>query len=62
VRCAVTGRQIPLADLKYWNVELQEPYSSAEVSLQRYLEVKANGVTSDGASPAPSSGPRGSGR
>lgn len=38
VRCAVTGQSIPLEELRYWSVELQEPYASAEVSLQRYLE------------------------
>ena len=39
VRCAVTGQQINLPDLRYWSVELQEPYASADVSLQRYLDV-----------------------
>ncbi len=39
VRCAVTGEPIPLADLKYWSVDAQEPYSSAEVSVKRYLEL-----------------------
>jgi len=38
VRCAVTGEPIALADLKYWNVEFQEAYASAEISLKRYLE------------------------
>lgn len=38
VRCAITGQQIPLADLKYWSVDLQEPYATAEVSMKRYLE------------------------
>lgn len=38
VRCAVTGQKIDLADLRYWSVELQEPYASSEISLQRYLE------------------------
>ena len=38
VRCAVTGQPIPLEELRYWSVELQEPYTNAEVSLQRYLE------------------------
>jgi hypothetical protein len=28
VVCAVSKKQIPLEDLNYWNVELQEPYSS----------------------------------
>lgn len=39
VRCAVTGEVIPLTELRYWNVDLQEAYSSAEVSLKRYLEL-----------------------
>lgn len=39
VRCAVTGDPIPLSDLRYWSVELQEAYSSAQISLQRYREV-----------------------
>ena len=41
VRCAVSGQQIPLTDLKYWSVDAQEPYASAEVSLKRYLELRA---------------------
>tara|TARA_B100000530_G_scaffold220747_1_gene141870 strand:+ start:265 stop:462 length:198 start_codon:yes stop_codon:yes gene_type:complete len=28
VLCAVTGKQIKIEDLHYWNVELQEPYYS----------------------------------
>lgn len=35
VRCAVTGVPIPLEELKYWSVDLQEAYSSPEVVLQR---------------------------
>ncbi len=42
VRCAVTGQKIELTDLRYWNVELQEAYATADVSLQRYLEVNRN--------------------
>lgn len=42
VRCAITGQRINLPDLKYWNVELQEAYVSAEVSLKRYLEAIRN--------------------
>jgi hypothetical protein len=42
VRCAVTGEPIQLADLRYWSVELQEAYVSAEVSLKRYLEAVRN--------------------
>jgi len=40
VRCAITGEPITLADLRYWSVELQEPYASAAISLQRYLELR----------------------
>ena len=36
VRCAVTGVPIPLEELKYWNVELQEAYVSPEAVLQRH--------------------------
>lgn len=38
VRCAVTGQPIPLDALRYWSVELQEPYASSEISLQRHRE------------------------
>jgi hypothetical protein len=34
VVCAVTGRQIPLDELKYWSVDRQEAYVNAEASLQ----------------------------
>lgn len=40
VRCAVTGQQIALSDLKYWSVDAQEAYASAEVSFKRYLDLK----------------------
>jgi hypothetical protein len=43
VRCAVTGEPIMLADLRYWSVDLQEAYASAEISLQRYCELRARG-------------------
>jgi hypothetical protein len=33
VRCAVTGEPIPLEDLRYWNVDLQEPYSGPHAKL-----------------------------
>lgn len=38
VRCAVSGRVIPLEALLYWSVELQEPYASAELMMRRRLE------------------------
>ncbi len=34
VICAVTGQRIPIEELKYWSVERQEPYASAEASLE----------------------------
>jgi hypothetical protein len=39
VRCAVTGVRIPLADLSYWNAEVQEPYASAEIAQARAKEL-----------------------
>lgn len=38
VRCAVTSEKIDLASLRYWSVELQEAYVSAEASLKRVRE------------------------
>jgi hypothetical protein len=40
VRCAVTGQPIPLEELRYWNVDLQEPYSSPEAKLERLKQLK----------------------
>jgi hypothetical protein len=36
VRCAVTGVPIPLEELKYWSVDLQEAYVSPDVVMQRH--------------------------
>ena len=36
VRCAVTGVQIPLDELKYWSVDLQEAYAVPSAVLQRH--------------------------
>ena len=36
VRCAVTNVPIPLEELKYWSVELQEAYATPEAVLQRH--------------------------
>ena len=38
VLCAVTRQPIPLAELKYWSVDRQEAYSSAEASLRAEQE------------------------
>lgn len=32
VVCAVSGERIPLDTLRYWSVERQEPYASAELA------------------------------
>ena len=37
VRCAITGKPIPVDDLKYWSVDKQEPYADAEAAFQAYL-------------------------
>lgn len=39
VICAVTGAQIPLEDLRYWNVDLQEAYASADAAMKRFREI-----------------------
>ena len=38
VRCAVTGIEIPLDEVKYWSVKRQEVYADAAVALRRYRE------------------------
>lgn len=35
VRCAVTGTPIPLDELKYWSVDLQEAYATPEAVIAR---------------------------
>ncbi|HEY9580756.1 MAG TPA: DUF2093 domain-containing protein [Rhizorhapis sp.] len=40
VLCAVTGEKIRLDDLRYWSVEKQEPYASAEISVQATIKDK----------------------
>jgi len=41
VRCAVTGKQIPLDALRYWNVDKQEAYVDAAAAMHGF------GVRSD---------------
>lgn len=40
VVCAVTGARIALEDLRYWNVDLQEAYATAEVANKRYSQTR----------------------
>jgi hypothetical protein len=35
VRCAVTGVAIPIEELRYWSVDLQEAYATPQAVLQR---------------------------
>ena len=37
VLCAVTGEAIPLDELRYWSVEKQEPYATAQISAHAHL-------------------------
>jgi len=38
--CKVSGKKISLRDLKYWNVELQEPYYSYVEAFQKMEQLK----------------------
>ena len=42
VRCAVTGEPIPLEELRYWNVDRQEAYSSPEARMKQLREKLAS--------------------
>lgn len=35
VPCGVTGEAIPLEELRYWSVDRQEAYASAEIATRR---------------------------
>ena len=39
VICALSGKHIPINQLTYWNVELQEAYFSPKEAQQRYEEL-----------------------
>ena len=39
VICGVSGKNVPLNQLMYWNVELQEAYFSPKEAQQRYEEL-----------------------
>ncbi len=41
VRCAVSGVEIPLGELKYWSVDRQEPYADAKISFRRNQDSRA---------------------
>jgi len=39
VICAISGKQINLENLNYWNVDLQEPYYSYKEAFQKKEEI-----------------------
>ena len=41
VVCAVSGKNIPLNQLTYWNVDLQEAYYSSLEANLRYTKLKS---------------------
>ena len=41
VVCAISGKEIPLEHLNYWNVELQEAYFSPLEVNERYKKLKS---------------------
>ena len=41
VECAVSGKNINLSDLSYWNVDLQEAYFSPKEVKIRYNEIQS---------------------
>jgi hypothetical protein len=46
VRCAVTDARIPLDELKYWSVDLQEAYAIPTAVLQRHFPAAVKGQDS----------------
>ncbi len=40
VLCSISGKKIPLKDLNYWNVDLQEAYFSSKEADLRYKQIK----------------------
>jgi len=40
VLCAISGKKIPLQNLNYWNVDLQEAYFSPKEVHERYNKQK----------------------
>lgn len=38
ITCAASGVPVPLEELRYWSVDLQEGYATAELATKRALE------------------------
>ena len=43
VSCAVSGARIPLDELRYWSVDFQEAYRSAEEATARWKQLRSEG-------------------
>lgn len=43
VRCAITGKTIPIDELSYWSVDRQEPYADASAAYQAFQRHGLNG-------------------
>ena len=41
VLCAVSGKRIPLDELRYWSIDRQEAYATAEQSVAAELKARA---------------------
>ena len=41
VVCAISGKEIPIKNLNYWNVELQEAYFSPKEVKIRFEKIKS---------------------
>jgi hypothetical protein len=39
VLCAISGKRVPLEDLKYWNPALQEAYAGPAEALERWRQL-----------------------
>ena len=44
VRCAVSGEPVPLDELRYWSVDLQEGYRGPEEAMKRWKETQSAGA------------------
>jgi hypothetical protein len=42
VLCAVSGKRVPLEDLKYWNPTLQEAYAGPTEALERWRQLNGS--------------------
>lgn len=41
VVCAVTAKKIPIENLRYWSVDLQEAYIDVDAAYQRFEQTKS---------------------